>query len=661
MDPPVYAPEDVQAAFAAVLVDEWARAGVTEAVASPGSRSTPLLVALAEAAEAGQMRLHVFLDERAAGFFALGLGLASGMPAPVVTTSGTAAVELHPAIVEAHHAGVPLLAVTTDRPPELHDCGAPQTVHQQGLYGDAVRWAFSPGVPDVAGAGTWRSLASRAVAEARGGLRRPGPVHLNLAFREPLIGEAAAFLGAVGGWSASSTGSNGAGLGGPRARPGPAASLVASGRRGAAPWHDVAGWVAPVVPDEVVRAAVQAGERGLVVAGAGAGSGAAVRELARATGWPVLASPTSGYRTEGAVCAADALLRAPAVRQWRPDLVVRLGQPWASRVVAEWLADLDCPQVLVDPWGVWAAPDHLASHVVQASPDAFCHRVALAVASKSSGARCPSTGDWPERWGSAEAAAQRAIDEVLAGEETLSEPAVARSLVRSLPDGSTLVVASSMPVREVEWWGGPRESLRALSNRGANGIDGVLSTALGVAAAAAGRGASSGPAARSGAAARSGGSADGGGPAGSVRPASSRTAGGEQGRVVALVGDLAFAYDASALLWAADRELSLDVVVLDNNGGGIFSFLPQASSQPAERFERLWGTPHGTDLVALARAYGVKAERLEDVGLLERAVSSPSGPPGVRVWVAKTSRSENVAVHRRLWSAVEAAVAEVSS
>ena len=203
-------PQDVQAAFACALVDEWVRAGVTDVVVCPGSRSTPLLIAVAEATEEGRLRAHSVLDERSAGFFALGLGLAAGVPAPVVTTSGTAAVELHPAVVEAHHAGVPMLAVTADRPPELQDCGAPQTVRQAGLYGDAVRWEASPGVPGPESAGTWRSLASRSVAEARGGARRPGPVHLNLAFREPLIGSAEAF------------------------------PSIPEGRPGGAPWHRMA-------------------------------------------------------------------------------------------------------------------------------------------------------------------------------------------------------------------------------------------------------------------------------------------------------------------------------------------------------------------------------------------------------------------------------------
>ena len=676
-----YSPEDVQAAFARVLVDEWARAGVTDAVACPGSRSTPLLVALGEAAEDGRLRLHVFLDERAAGFFALGLGLVSNVPAPVVTTSGTAAVELHPAVVEAHHAGVPMLVVTADRPAELHDCGAPQTVRQEGLYGEAVRWQASPGVPDVAGAGTWRSLGSRAVAEARGGPRRPGPVHLNLAFREPLVGTAESFLRAIGvparlgaaalaggqppggqppsgqppsgqpsrpagfGTSPSTGLQRGGSTSEAAVRLSPAFDLLAAGRPDGAPWHQVVVPVEHVIAaDEMARSVAGAGERGLVVAGAGAGSPEAVSALARATGWPVLADAVSGCRVEGTVSTADALLRAGEIRGWRPDVVVRLGRPWASKVLAEWLADLECVQVLVDPWGTWQAPDHLAARVVVASPDAFCGAVAKASGASAMAGSQPA-GQWSRRWALAEAAAQSAIDEVLAAEETLTEPGIARALVGALPEGSILVAASSMPVREVEWWGKPRSGLRVVANRGANGIDGTLSTALGVASGhwAGGHGHWAGGHWAGG---RGEGSGEGRG-----------RAGGRGGRVVALVGDLAFAYDASALLRADKRDLSLDIVVVDNDGGGIFNFLPQASSQPRERFERLWSTPHGSDLVALARAYGVEAQPVEDIVGLRQALSEPEAPPGARVWVARTSREDNVKVHERLWSAVGAAVA----
>jgi 2-succinyl-5-enolpyruvyl-6-hydroxy-3-cyclohexene-1-carboxylate synthase len=570
--------QDVQAAFAAVLVDEWVRAGVTDVVACPGSRSTPLLIAVAEAAEQGALRAHSVLDERSAAYFALGLGLVTGMPAPVVTTSGTAAVELHPAVVEAHHAGVPMLAVTADRPPELQDCGAPQTVQQVGLYGDAVRWEAAPGVPGPEAAGTWRSLASRSVAEARGGARRPGPVHLNLAFREPLIGSGEAFA----------------------ARP--------QGRAGGAPWHQVARPRELVPPREVVDLLVGAGERGLIVAGVGAGSPDAVWQLARAAGWPVLASPPSGCRLPGAVSAADALLRTRLAAAWQPAVVLRLGAPWASRVVNEWLASLRCQQVLVDPWGAWAAPDHLPTEVVVGSPEAVCRAVAGAVPA--------GRHAWARAWSDAEERAQAAIDKALRAEDGMTEPGVARSLLEAVPDGASVVVSSSMPVRDVESWSRPRAGARVLANRGANGIDGVLSTALGVAAA------------------------------------------GPRGGVVALLGDLAFLYDAGALL-VGGRDgggPDLDVVVVDNEGGGIFNFLAQAGTQPRERFERMWGTPQGADIAAVARAYGAHAEEVGDMGRLVSALRSPEAGKGVRVLIVKTDRADNVAVHGRLYAAVEAAV-----
>ncbi|HXR22417.1 MAG TPA: 2-succinyl-5-enolpyruvyl-6-hydroxy-3-cyclohexene-1-carboxylic-acid synthase [Acidimicrobiales bacterium] len=612
-----FAANDVQAAFARVMVDEWVRAGVADAVACPGSRSTPLLVALAEAAERGALRLHVLLDERSAGFFTLGLSLASpsGLPAVVVTTSGTAAAELLPSVLEAHHSGVPMLAVTADRPPELQDSGAPQTVHQVGLYGDAVRWEASPGVAEMGAAPSWRSLASRSVLEACGGARRPGPVHLNLAFREPLLGSADRVLGPVDLGLGSGPEVDAAAEDAGRA----ALSLVRDGRPGRAPWHQLRARQDEVPPSDIVQMLAEVGERGLVVAGGGGGSGAgaigadAVAELSAATGWPVMASPLSGCRLPGAIGAADALLRSPVVQGWQPDVVVRLGAPWASRVVNEWLAALSCTQVLVDPWGIWAAPDHAPGEVAVTSPAALCQAVAKAVREKAGGHRGSSSG-WARGWSLAESAAQEAIGAALAREADLTEPGIARALVGAVPAGGTVVVSSSMPIRDVEWWGRPRGGLAVVANRGVNGIDGVLSTALGFATS------------------------------------------GNAGPVTALLGDLAFLYDAAALLAAACAGVDLDVVVVDNDGGGIFNFLPQSGAQPPARFERLWGTPHGADLVAIARGYGVAVEEVPDLASLASAVAEGGQGKGFRVFVARTDRAGNVAVHRRLHMAVEAAV-----
>lgn len=565
----------LQDAFAATLVDEWARGGLTDAVVAPGSRSTPLAVALACDP---RVRVHVVVDERAAGFFALGLGLAAGRPAVVVTTSGTAAVELHPAVVEAHHARVPLVACTADRPPELHHVGAPQTVDQAGLFGGAVRWAFAPGPADEASTGTWRSMAARALLEATAAPAGPGPVHLNLAFREPLVGR-------------------------PDRRVG--------GRPDGAPWHGRAARSARPAPPDVVAALAGWGARGVVVAGGGAGDPAAVHDLAAALGWPVLADPRSGCRLPDAttVAAADALLRVPAfAASHRPDVVLRLGAPWASRVVGEWLAGLDVPQYLVDPHGACLDPGRSATTVVGADPTALAAQVAAAPAVR------PAPPDWLAGWAAAEAAAQAAFDEVVAARPGPTEPAVARAVVDAVAPGGALVVSSSMPVRDVEWYGRPRSGLRVLSNRGANGIDGVVSTALGVAVA--------GP-----------------------------------GPTVALVGDLAFLHDTNALLVPAGAAAAVDatVVVVDNDGGGIFSFLPQAAALAPDRFERLLGTPHGLDLCAVARAHGVDAVEATSVDEVAAAVAAP--PSGVWVVVVRTDRSANVAVHDEVHRAVAAAVA----
>jgi 2-succinyl-5-enolpyruvyl-6-hydroxy-3-cyclohexene-1-carboxylate synthase len=505
--------------------------------------------------------------------------------------------------------------VTADRPPELHDSGAPQTVHQVGLYGDTVRWEASPGVPELAAAPSWRSLASRSVLDARGGAHRPGPVHLNLAFREPLLGSADRVLGPMDLGLGSAPEEDRGAQDADRA----ALSLVRKGRPGGAPWHQLRARQDEIPPSEIVQMLAEAGERGLVVAGGGGGSGAgavgadAVAELSAATGWPVMASPLSACRLPGAIGAADALLRSPVVQGWQPDVVVRLGAPWASRVINEWLAALSCTQVLVDPWGVWAAPDHAPGEVVVTGPSGLCRAVAKAVREKAGG-RGGSNSDWARRWSLAESAAQDAIGDALAREGALTEPGIARALVDAVPAGGTLVVSSSMPIRDVEWWGRPRGGLAVVANRGVNGIDGVLSTAFGLATS------------------------------------------GNSGPVTALLGDLAFLYDAGALLGAAGAVVDLDVVVVDNDGGGIFNFLPQSGAQPPARFERLWGTPHGADLIAIARGYGVTVEEVPDLASLASAVAEGGRGKGFRVFVARTDRAGNVAVHRRLHTAVGAAV-----
>jgi 2-succinyl-5-enolpyruvyl-6-hydroxy-3-cyclohexene-1-carboxylate synthase len=547
----------LQATFAATLVDEWVRCGVTDAVVAPGSRSTPLLLALSGSPS---MRVHVFLDERSAAFFALGVGMATGRPAVVVTTSGTAAVELHPAVVEASHAGVPLLAVTADRPWELRDVGAPQTIDQSHLFGRAVRWFADPGVPDAASSPAWRSLAARAVVEA---VRGRGPVHLNLPFRDPLV-----------------------------ATPGP----LPPGRAEGAPWHDgdppASGRRIRTESVRILR------PKGVVVAGRGAAELGDVIGWAAARGWPVLADPLSGCRVDApnVVGAFDGLLRVDRFRTAAtPDVVVRVGAPPASKVLAQWLGSLACPQIAITPPGTWPDPERTATHVLPGLPDVEVGDVDPA---------------WLARWRAADDAAQRAIDDALGTHAAPTEPGVARTVVGELPDGARLVVSSSMPVRDVEWFSRPRDGVTVHANRGANGIDGVVSTALGVAA-------------------------------GSGNP------------TVGLLGDLAFLHDIGGLLWARDRDVDCTFVVVDNDGGGIFSFLPQATDDAVDvaTFERLFGTPHGIDVRDVARVH-----RLDVADDVAGAARNAAGA-GLRVVVVRTGdRRTNVDVHAQLNDAIAAAL-----
>jgi 2-succinyl-5-enolpyruvyl-6-hydroxy-3-cyclohexene-1-carboxylate synthase len=554
----VTSPANVQATFCATLVDEWARCGVHHAVIAPGSRSTPLALALAAD---DRIQVHVHHDERAAAFFALGIGLDSGVPAVVLCTSGTAAVELHLSVVEASLAGVPMLVCTADRPPELQSVGAAQTIDQTHLYGRAVRWFAEPGVADEAASSTWRSLAARAFAESTSSLA--GPVHLNLAFREPLIGE-----------------------------PGD----LPPGRDEGRPWHEQTVHAAPAG-----RFVVPPG-RGVIVAGGGITEPAAVLELGERLGWPVLADPRSGCRVPGrvSVTGADALLRDLAFANAHvPEVVVRLGSPPASKALNQWLAASGAHEIVV---GLsWVDPDHVASTVVRADPSAWCQ------AAVSDGATDES---WLRGWTAADARAQQAIEGVLGRYDEPTEPFVARTVAA---DASTLVVASSMPVRDVEWYAPPRQGGRVLANRGANGIDGVVSTATGVAASS-----------------------------------------GE--RVTALVGDIAFLHDSNALLGLASRGLSLTIVVVDNRGGGIFSFLPQASALPADRFEQLFGTPHDVDLPSLAAVHGVPAIEVHAAAALVPALHAAAASDGPFVIVVRTDRERNVAVHDEVHAAVAAAI-----
>jgi 2-succinyl-5-enolpyruvyl-6-hydroxy-3-cyclohexene-1-carboxylate synthase len=564
-DPP--APEDVAATYCATLVDEWARLGLTDAVVCPGSRSTPLALAL----RADQrVRVHVHHDERSGSFMALGLARVGGRPVALVCTSGTAAVQFHAAVVEASHAHVPLLVLTADRPRSLQGVGAPQTIDQRDLYGRAPRWYCEPGVPVAGGSPWWRDLARD--AWSRSGGQRPGPVHLNLAFAEPLVGSA-----------------------GPLPPPGAAAEVSPSGAQWGLTDEDVA----------TVRRTLSA-RRGVVVAGARAArddaGAAAVHRLAAALGWPVLADGPSGCRLDGAVTTYDPLLRHPGFASAHvPEVVLRLGGLSSSKALLGWLAASGAVQLAVDPYGAPADPDRVVAASWPADVATVCAQLLEA-------GPLPAPEPWGRSWATAEQAARRALAAELARHPDATEPALAVDLVELLPEGGVLVASSSMPVRDLEWYAPARPQVQVVSNRGANGIDGVVSSAVGAAL---------------------------------------------TGRPTALlVGDVAFLHDTNGLLGLSRRPVDLVVVVVDNRGGGIFSFLPQRDLLDDACFEELFGTPHDVDLLTLCAAHGVPAVRARSRAGAQAAIAGALTRGGPRVVVVETDRARNVEVHRDLAAAV---------
>ena len=565
---------DAHTAFSRAVVDEWVRGGVAHACVAPGSRSTPMAHALAVD---GRIAVHVFLDERSAAFAALGIGRATGRPAVVLCTSGTAAANFHPAVAEADLGRVPLVVATADRPPELLRVGAPQTMGQDGLYGGAVREFVDLGPPvDEPDAGAvWRATAARTVTVATG--PPAGPVHWNLPFREPLV---------------------------PTGDP----LVDAPGRPDGAPWTRVGRTVRVADREVVARVAarVRAHPRGVIVAGWGSGADPdLVARVADLAAWPVLADGVSGLRSGPfTVSTYDPLLRVPAfAASHRPEVVLRLGAPTTGRVLGEHLRGV--PQIVLDPADTWADPPRAAVERVAGDADGFLRALAVSL----QGGRADR--GWLDDWLGAEVVARAAVDAHLDGCTEPFEGRIARDVADAVPDGGALVVASSMPIRDVESFARPRSGIAVHANRGVNGIDGFVSTAIGVAL-------------------------------GSGVP------------TVALLGDLCFLHDANGLLGAARRGIDCTFVVVDNDGGGIFSFLPQAEAMP-EEFETLFGTPQGVDLAALAAVHGVTVIDDASVDALPDLVAGVTGG-GVRLIRIRTDRAANVALHRATWAAVAAAL-----
>jgi 2-succinyl-5-enolpyruvyl-6-hydroxy-3-cyclohexene-1-carboxylate synthase len=576
-------PSNANTALASAFVEELARCGLRHAVLSPGSRSTPLAVALWRQAE---IDVTVIVDERSAGFFALGAAQASGVPVAILCTSGTAAANLHPAICEADHSAAPLLALTADRPPELRGIGAGQTIDQLKLYGSSVRWFCEVGThaADDDGLLHYRSTACRAFATARSE-PRPGPVHLNLAWREPL-----APVPVDGAVSASDP----LALQGRDERPLTAVTPI-----------DME--PSQFLLDEVAKHVAEA-EIGVIVAGRQLDP--ELREplahLARVAGYPILAEPTSQLRCgphdrSHVVTAYDLLLRDERFRaNTAPDLVLRFGEMPTSKPLRSWLVESGADQIVVDPLGGWNEPGRRAAALLRADPT----ELAAGWAARLGEDRPP-----PAMWLEAERTAAETIEAELAGADRPTEPGLQLALGAAYEDGDLVYTASSMPIRDQETFlpAGEADAL-FLSNRGANGIDGLISSGIGAAQA-------------------------------SGRP------------TTIVTGDLGLLHDVGGL--AALREVSTPVriVVIDNDGGGIFHFLPQEQALGDEEFEALLGTPRGVDVAKAAALFDLPHHRIDSLDGLDAALSTGTGLIEVPI-----DRQANVDLHRRLADRVAAAI-----
>ncbi|MGD0603676.1 MAG: 2-succinyl-5-enolpyruvyl-6-hydroxy-3-cyclohexene-1-carboxylic-acid synthase [Streptosporangiaceae bacterium] len=554
-------------AFGISFTDELVRCGLREVVLAPGSRSTPLAMAFAEAQRRGLIRLHVRIDERSASFTALGLAKASRLPVAVLCTSGTAAANFHPAVIEADESAVPLLLLTADRPAEMRGTGANQVIDQVKLYGTAVRWFCESGAPQAGPpmAGYWRSLACQAWAHASGqagGLA--GPVHLNLAFREPLV-------------------PGGAGE--------PDWPEPLDGRPDGRPWTSFASGHSRRAELELPWT-----ERGVVVCGDGDYDAAALVELAGRAGWPVLAEPSSGARHgPNALSAYQYVLGThDFMAAHAPDLIVSAGRPGLSRPQSALLGPGQARHVVIAQGpGRWADPQRAATDVAPA--------IRLTAVPGSPGARDDGAcGSWLADWRRADDVARDAVNAMLDDSGTLTEPRLARDLGAQIPAGSLLWTGSSLPVRDIDCHLVPRDDLRILASRGASGIDGTTSAAIGAALAR-------------------------GGPA------------------FALLGDLTLLHDAPGLaLGPGEPRPDLCLVVVNNDGGGIFSTLEQAAFPGS--FERIFGTPHGAGLQHLAEAFGLPYQRLEQPADLTKALPGT----GLRMVEAHTDRAAGAALRARL-------------
>lgn len=599
-------------AYINAFVDELQRSGVREVVICPGSRSTPL--AMACATHPG-IKVWMHLDERSAAFFGLGLAKQARRPVGLLCTSGTAAANFFPALIEAKLTHVPLLALTADRPHELRENGAPQAIDQNHLYGKHVKWFVDVALPEATNEALRyiRALVNRAAAMTTS--TPAGPVHLNFPFREPLTPE-----------------------------PLPDQPLPPAEQRDAVAWYgregnkpyievsNIAESAPPVTALQALASRLAHTSRGLIIAGPQDDPtlAEALVPLAEYLQYPILADPLSLVRCwshagELVLSSYDAFLRDSSfISRHSPELMLRFGAMPTSKPVLLYLKRYSsCPVIVIDGQEGWEEPTQLASEVIHAQPTLLCQQVLRLLEAPPEGegsseeAYQPGSDSWLWEWIHADQLTRQALQKGVQEFQPLFEGRVFSELEALLPAGATLYVSNSMPVRDLDtfFWANAR-SLRILGNRGANGIDGVISSALGASA----------------------GDKDG-------------------APTVLVIGDLAFLHDLGGLIAAHLHHLSLTIVLINNDGGGIFSFLPQAN-HPAH-FERLFGTPTGLDVGPAVQMYGGQFHCASDWEQFRQAVRQSMSEGGLQVIEVQTERESNVEMHRRLWQRVSQALEEM--
>jgi len=596
-------------AYAGAFVDELQRAGVRNVVICPGSRSTPLAMAFA-AQPAIRTWMHV--DERAAAYFGLGMAKQLRQPVALLCTSGTAAANFLPAVVEAKLTHVPLLVLTADRPHELRDNGAPQSIDQNRLYGTYVKWFVEVALPEATNSALRyiRTIAVRAVALTQA--IPAGPVHLNLPFREPLTPESIPD------------------------HPLPQVTqrdLVAwQGRSNNAPYVEVRNAPPGAPPGTTIAYMMDLlhrARRGLIIVGPN--DDPALTEplvrLAQLLGYPILADPLSQLRCGDhdqsmVISSYDAFLRMDSfIESAQPDLVLRFGAMPTSKPVLLYLKRYaPCPLAVIDGYGGWEEPTQLASALIHADLTAFCQGlINILEGSDGNGEKQPFASQaWTTMWRDADRVTRQTIQAAIQDFNEFFEGRVFTELANLVVDGTTLYAGNSMPVRDLDtffWSTGER--IRIMGNRGASGIDGVVSSALGASAGA-----------------------------GQNRP------------TILVLGDLSFFHDLNGLLAARLHELNLTIVLINNDGGGIFSFLPQATYP--EHFEQLFGTPTGLDFRLAVQMYGGQYHKVESWEQFRKGVRRGLDSGGLHVIEVPTERASNVKMHRHLWEVVGKALGKQS-